>query len=130
VRRLLSISLLLLLSLPLISPLFALGAEADAGLPVCCRRDGKHHCDTMKQTLSDAGAARPAGQQAGVLHEKCPCYPVVLAAPHLDLSSDVSNSTTFAALITESACVAQTRTLRRISFDRSRQKRGPPSESA
>src|SRR6185437_12395136 len=55
VRRLLALSLLLLFSFPLVSPLLALSSNSDANLPVCCRRNGVHHCG-MKLQRSNTSA--------------------------------------------------------------------------
>jgi hypothetical protein len=41
-RRALALLLLAVIGSPLITPLLFASARAD--LPVCCRRDGKHHC--------------------------------------------------------------------------------------
>jgi hypothetical protein len=59
VRRLLAISLLLLFSFPLVSPLLALSANPETNLPACCRRDGKHHCqmNMQRSSASTDGAA-------------------------------------------------------------------------
>jgi hypothetical protein len=43
VRRVLALALLGVFSFSLI-PLQAFAADDEAGLPACCRRNGKHHC--------------------------------------------------------------------------------------
>jgi len=73
-RRFSAILLLALFSYSLLSPV--LGAPgADANLPSCCRRNGKHHC-----SMSRGGGA---SQSAAGFYadDKCPMYPgVVLSA--------------------------------------------------
>ena len=49
-RKLLSLAFLLLFSLPLISPLFALATPATR-LPICCRNNGNHHCEGIPGEL-------------------------------------------------------------------------------
>ncbi len=122
VRRIVSISLLLMFSLPLISPLFA-ARTAEANLPACCRRVGKHHC-IMSQTTSSDGRSI----QVGAVRERCPSYPATPVTPHLDLSLDEVRARVFAGVIGLETCIAQTEARYRISFDRSRQKRGPPGQ--
>jgi len=119
VRRALSISLLLLFSFSLISPLLA-SDVVQANLPACCRRAGKHHC-----AMPDSNSQQ--GKSVGVISEKCPCIPPSTAALHLLVFAPPAKAAVFAGLIAHPAIHAQTAAQYRISFDRSRQKRGPPS---
>ncbi len=119
-RRILAISLLLLLGLPLVAPLFADGA-AEASVPACCRRDGKHHC-MMMQMESQSGD----GVRLAAVRERCPYCPTVPVTPHLDFAMDAGETTICSAVVSHPCGVAQTEARLRISFDRSRQKRGPP----
>jgi hypothetical protein len=125
VRRTLSISLLLLFMLPLVSPLFAASA-AEANVPACCRRDGKHHCmmaaAIAQRSSSDAGKTETARVQ-----ESCPYNPTALAAINLPFVSDKIQTAVFAGIVSSSARLTQTEVSLRISIDRSHQKRGPPS---
>jgi hypothetical protein len=61
---------LLLLGLPSVAPLLAQNAEA--ALPACCRRDGKHHCTMLTIQLSPANSSRPAISR---VDPKCPLFP-------------------------------------------------------
>lgn len=120
-RRLLAISLLTLFALPFALPLFASGAS-DANLPICCRRDGKHHCAAMAIGASQGNSMRTVG-------EKCPysiAPPAVLVLPTFTPSTAAS---VFAGIVRHPATAPQTEAQQRISFDRSRQKRGPPVQS-
>jgi len=67
-RRAVALALLVLFSWMLIAPLFA--PDAEASLPPCCRRHGKHHC-MMQRLLAMSG--KPGGPPA--LQEDCPCQP-------------------------------------------------------
>jgi len=120
VRRLLAISLLLIFSLPLVSPLFGEQA-AERILPACCRRDGRHHCsmpnDGSSSSLSTIG-------------EKCPCAPDSPAVISLHSFTPGTAAATFAELTRHPAVSPQTDAQRRVSFDRTRQKRGPPAPIA
>jgi hypothetical protein len=119
VRRALSISLLLLFSFLLISPL--LGSDVvQANLPACCRRAGKHHCSFV-----DPGSQQTPG--VGLIAEKCPHMPAITAAFHLSLFAPQASEALFAGLTAHPAIHAQTAAQYRISFDHSRQKRGPPA---
>ena len=119
VRRLLAISLLFLFSLPLISPL--LGDDAEASLPACCRRSGKHHCE-----MPDASTAT-SRSGAGAVHEKCPFTPAAPAILVLPSFTPPTAAAIFAGIASHPAIAAQTEAQLRISFDRARQKRGPPA---
>ena len=122
-RRLLSISLLLLFVLPLVSPLLA-AAPSESNLPACCRRNGKHHC-AMAGQLQSSGASPAAS--APVLRERCPCALTAQAPSHLTYTPRQQTAAIYAGLANHPACHAQTEARLRISFDRSRQKRGPPA---
>lgn len=127
VRRLFAISLLLLFGLPLVSPLLASDA-VDASLPACCRRAGKHHCAMSADAGSQPGvAASKTGASVSIVAEKCPYAPATPAAFHLTIVAPPVAAATFAGLAGHPAVHAQTEARYRISFDRSRQKRGPPS---
>jgi hypothetical protein len=54
VRRALAAALLGFLSFSLV-PLQAFAADEDAGLPACCRRNGKHHCTLPSGQGSSSG---------------------------------------------------------------------------
>jgi hypothetical protein len=123
VRRLLSILLLAVFGLPVVSPLFALSATEVTRLPACCRRDGKHHCVASAAERSNSMLRET---QFGGPSEKCPCCPLAVAAKHNELLALPIADAVFASLGGHPSGVAQTESMRRISRDRSRQKRGPP----
>ena len=125
-RRLLSILLLAVLGMPLVASVFAAGQDPEAGLAACCRRNGKHHC-SMGQQASEALPGQSASFQAPAA--RCPYCPRLAAVYHpLPLAGPPAQSI-FAALVSHPAGFAQTQSRLRISRDRSRQKRGPPSLS-
>ena len=119
VRRLLAISMMLLFGFTLVLPLFASDAS-EASLPACCRRNGKHHCSMPAWDAKQ-------GRQFTVVSEKCPCPPATPAVSHLSNFALPADRAAFAGVISHPAIHAQTAAQYRISFDRSRQKRGPPS---
>lgn len=122
-RRFLSISLLLLFTLPLVSPLFA-ASPTEANVPVCCRRNGKHHCTMLTAAQhSSSGAGKT---KAASLRERCPYNPTSAAAINLPFVADEIQRAIYAAILSHPTCHAQTEALFRISFSRSHQKRGPP----
>ena len=121
VRRILSFTLLLLFSFPLISPLLALTAGSDANLPACCRRNGAHHCMRMTRPTESSGVTLSAVPQ------RCPAFPAVVnQVRHGNLSLSPA-SLIFAGIVSHPAVKPQTQARARVALDRSCQKRGPPA---
>ncbi len=121
-RRALASFLLTLLSFPLIAPLLV--ADSDSQLPPCCRRNGKHHCSMM--WMADQRSS--PGPAVRTLQPKCPYYPAATIVPCEPNVAVLGNSPViFALLAGRSAGRARTEAGYRISFSRSRQKRGPPA---
>jgi hypothetical protein len=119
VRRALAISLMLLFSLPVVLPLFR-PSMAEATLPVCCRRGGRHQC-----TQRSEGATQSSG--IGVVSDKCPYTPAASVVPVLRSFTPATAASIFAGIASHPAVSPQTAAQLRISFDRARQKRGPPA---
>jgi hypothetical protein len=122
-RRALASLLLALFSFPLIAAVLL--AETAPDLPSCCRRSGAHHCVTgVHDNASQDG---PAFR----LFQRCPAFPL---APAVTVDTATAILRTFSAisagLVSHPAIQRQTEALGRISFSRSRQKRGPPSPLA
>jgi hypothetical protein len=120
-RRVLALLLLVGFSLPLIAPAFASHPD-EASLPACCRRNGEHHC--AMSGMIQAGAA---GRDRTVA-PKCPFAPfaaVALMLPHPYATKAASAVSTPHA--GPAAMVRDAEAGFRVSFDRTRQKRGPPS---
>lgn len=118
-RRILAISLLILFSLPLALPFLSVNAAA-ASVPICCRKNGKHHCVMSMNSRS----------RTSTIGEKCPyriATPAVLVLPSFTPSASAA---VYAGVVRHPAAVAQEEARQRVSFDRSRQKRGPPSRIA
>jgi hypothetical protein len=122
-RRALAIILLAGFSFPLIAPLFASG-PSEASLPACCRRNGKHHC-MMTSAMTGETSSRDRS-----VAEKCPYSPLAglalmlphaLAAAHRPIAAAGSAG--------QAAAVRDALAGYRISADRTRRKRGPPSRS-
>jgi hypothetical protein len=126
-RKLLAISLLALLGLPYLQSLMALTPDGGANLPACCRRNGKHHC-MMSMAERTQFTSRTSHFQAPA--EKCPYWPAIITISQSNTFVLPAPQATFAELIAHPAITAQTESKRRISFNRSRQKRGPPSPSS
>jgi hypothetical protein len=114
VQRVCATLLLVLFGFPLIVPVIRV--ESETKLPTCCRREGKHHC----------GMANPETSGAA-LREKCPSYPGVGAMPAFSPTILLNGTQAFfSGIVKHPAVHSQTEALQRISFTRSRQKRGPP----
>ena len=119
-RRILSLAMLLVFCFPLIAPLFASGPETS--LPACCRRDGAHHCSMGTAMLGMQGGTRWSSLQS-----KCPNYPKAVTVAGVGHWFLVKPQMQFADVVAHPSARPQTEARYRISFGRSRQKRGPPS---
>jgi hypothetical protein len=118
-RRVIALSLMMLFSWTLIAPFFA--PNADANLPACCRKNGKHHC--MMRMMERRG-----GLQKGFtsVSEKCPCFPVSTCAIYSPIFKPEAEGQFSADVVRHPAIAPQSEVFYRISFLRSHQKRGPP----
>jgi hypothetical protein len=123
VRRILALSLLLLFSFPLVSPLLALSANSDANLPVCCRRNGAHHCEMKMQRSISA-------QQVAVstIPTKCPFYPRPATLVRHNDARLHARILPHAAAIQHGTIKARTGAHVQIALDTAWQKRGPPTQ--
>ena len=131
VKKILSILLLAVVGLAPASPLLTLAAEAlthgadrNSSLPVCCRRNGKHHC---MMSLGERSQLTQHGLALNSSPDKCPYCPGTIAATHNDVVAASTAQATFAAMVSHPSGAAQTESKRPISLDRSHQKRGPPA---
>ncbi len=115
--------MLMLFGWLLTAPLFA--PDAEANLPACCRRNGKHHC--MMQLMERYGA-KDIGFTS--VSEKCPSIPTSTGAVHAPTSKPEAGERFYAEVVFHPACAPQTEACSRIPFLRSHQKRGPPSPLA
>jgi hypothetical protein len=126
-RRLLSILLFWATLFPMVAPALTTGAMGQSTLPACCRRGGKHHCVMSPEVRALLLGESNGAIRLGTPPEKCPYRQHSLVAVHLQVFTPGAAATPAAFLLHEPSAVAQAECLRRISFDRSRQKRGPPS---
>jgi hypothetical protein len=78
----------------------------------------------MDQTESSSSS-----HNVSAIPQKCPSYPAaVTQIEHGELSSHTA-SLIFAEIVSHPSVTTQTEARARVAFDRSRQKRGPPSYS-
>jgi hypothetical protein len=111
-------------SFPLISPLLS-APRPEAKLPPCCRKDGKHACGMMPK----AEAPHPTGEAAIKARKTaCPLFPAAQSTPAM-VKADVAvpPHTLTVPVHTVRVAAEQAEAQYRISFNRSCQKRGPPS---
>jgi len=78
----------------------------------------------------DQGALSVAGDRFSAPVERCPYYPRAMTATHAGVMSPAAYSSILASPASHPSGVAQTESKRRIARDRSRQKRGPPSQNS
>ncbi|HLY20137.1 MAG TPA: hypothetical protein VKR61_23075 [Bryobacteraceae bacterium] len=119
-RRVPALLLLSAFSLALIGPVFS--ADADADLPACCRRDGKHHCAMMTAEPVSSGVTVKAAAA------KCPFFPKGGAVlPHSGAAMISGARPAGEPIPSHTAAVV--RAIAGYSFrsNRSHQKRGPPN---
>jgi hypothetical protein len=110
-------------SFPLIAPLFTSGPD-EASLPACCRRDGKHHCMLAAMMTGGVPSRNP------IVTEKCPWSPFSgrsLMLPHAFALRGQPRLTGHADA--SAAIMRDPEAGYRVSADRTRQKRGPPTLS-
>lgn len=94
-------------------------ATPNLTVPACCRKNGQHHC-----MMAQPGASGPA---VSSIAAKCPCFPRATVASQAQSVAASNSSAIFAGLVRHPAGSPQSEAACRISYDRSRQKRGPPS---
>jgi len=123
VRRLLSLTLLLLFSLPLLMPLVALGQSSESQLAACCRRAGVHHCAMSPEQL----ALLDHGRHFAAPQSTCPMMPKAVAPLHSDAATLSMSATFYAGILSHPAQFHQVEAWARVALDGARQKRGPPS---
>ena len=124
VRRLISLVLLAVFSLPLILPALALGQDPENNLPACCRRNGAHHCRMSAQEMQ----ALLDGHQFATVHSKCPLYPAAPVTLHRqDLSFDSAKPALPETPDSLAQKTAQIAAWARAAEAGARHKRGPPA---
>ncbi len=126
-RRLLSILLFWATLFPLIAPALSSGAMGQSTLPACCRRGGKHHCMMSPEMRALMLGEQDGSTRVGTPPEQCPYRQHSLAASHLQVFTSRAAATHPAFLLRQPSVAKQAECLRRIAFDRSHQKRGPPT---
>lgn len=119
-RRPIALSLLAWFSWMLILPMFA--PDAEANLPPCCRRNGKHHC--MMRMMQ-----RPSGHEKrlGTASEKCPYLPVSTCAVYSQTFKPECGEIASIEVVRPVPSAPQQESLRSAFLLRSHQKRGPPA---
>jgi hypothetical protein len=122
-QRLLAILLLCNFGFPLLA--LATPTEQQSNLPACCRRGGKHHCAIQQ---ANEHLQPSAESTARSISGKCPYSPSTgMLAAHFETLSVSFCQAVLGFVLAAPTSQSQTEALYRISFSRSRQKRGPPS---
>jgi hypothetical protein len=115
-RRFPAILLIAIFGFTVIGPVLVV--DGSANLPACCRREGKHHCAKPDTSGTGFKAVGP----------RCAEFPRAGAFPlHSDPVLLRGSQLFFGALLRYPAVAARAAAGYRLSFSRSRQKRGPPS---
>lgn len=123
VRRASAMSLLFAICFPtIVAPAFA---DEEANLPQCCRRTGIHHCSMGQDEGGPAG-----GTSFQSIQTRCPACPIGAAASASpDFAFLKASVAIFASVVSHPSTHFQTEARYRVSFSRTRQKRGPPALS-
>lgn len=119
-RRLLAILLLAAFGLPTVAPLLAQTQDADRNLPACCRRNGAHHC-AMSMAAQNSNSPTVSG--------RCPAFPQPAAVANLIPAAFFATHPGIKLPITTQSAVTRAETQRRISRERTRHTRGPPTNN-
>ena len=120
--RVVAIAVLLIFSGNMVLP--ALLADSESTLPACCRRDGKHRCAMMEAFDKQQESA---GLSWKSVSRKCPQFPKSTVG-FLTHPATPQRQIFFAgSTANHPVQKTQTEVLYRISHNRARQKRGPPS---
>jgi hypothetical protein len=126
-RRLLAILLFWATLFPSIAPALTTGALGQSTLPACCRRGGAHHCEMSAAFRALLQRELDGETRISARPQACPYSQGSLAAAHLQTLTAGTRALDAAFSLHPPSAAAQAECLRRISFDRSRQKRGPPT---
>jgi hypothetical protein len=118
-RRWFAFVLLLLTAFLPLQPLLA-SAQADAGLPACCRRNGTHHC-MMLQTMAMADS----GTQSFVRPSPCPFWKLAVSPAVVAVAGAVPTLRSRPAIAEDVA--AATPSFLFVHLARSRSARAPPT---
>jgi len=130
VQRLKAILLLALFAASLIPP--ATSTAVDAKLPACCRRDGRHHCAMLAQTIASRGAssARNSSLSVSQRQQPCPLFAKQSALPMpARLSLPAPSRLTFCVPPGRTTAASQAAPQGQDAFRQRQQERGPPSFS-
>jgi hypothetical protein len=115
-----AMSLMLLLVFAGNAAVPAFFTHSDSDLPPCCRRNGAHHCAMMHGLDADGGSKLVAAP--------CPNFPAHSVAVFTERSTPPPPATVVMAVLrAQPADREQIETLYRVSYNRTRQKRGPPT---
>jgi hypothetical protein len=123
-QRLLSFSLFLAITFPVLAPLLVVDASGDSKLPACCRHQGpNHHCSML---LAYVLAHMPGTHIAPIPHP-CNQFPAAVS-PSVQMGMNCKAAEQIAVGLTSHPAIQlQVEARARISLDRAWRKRGPPS---
>jgi hypothetical protein len=129
-RRILPILLLLVLGLEpavpaaLASGLLRLSGKADARLPECCRRNGKHHCEMGSEPEQVSAGSKATTVSA---NDPCPFAPRTLVSTAPTLAALVQSPASSTIRISQLRPLTASHSRPSIGDRRSQPKRGPPA---
>jgi hypothetical protein len=104
------------------TPFLELSSGPESNLPICCRRNGAHHCTGILTESSGSGINLSA------IPQRCPAYPAVVTQVRHGKLSLPAASLIFTRIIGSPVIKTETTSQARIALDLSHQKRGPPTK--
>jgi hypothetical protein len=120
-QRWIAISVVVLLALPVLLPLVS--SDAEAHLPPCCRRDGRHHCAMMDALRQSAGYG------FHLKSPRCQSWPTSTVTPQHHDTFVLSAALFYAGVVSDPSHFAQVTAAYIASRSRTHLKRGPPHSS-
>ena len=125
-RRWLSIFLVLVFG---VGPLAAtLSAGGESRLPVCCRRQGVHHC-TMSRDMAAKMAEGASGNLILTAPKTCPSFPGYVATPTTTILALAASGDGLPVLLAQPHSPDYARAAAHLSQIRTRAGRAPPASS-
>jgi hypothetical protein len=117
-RRILAIFLIAAFGLPVAASALALAQDSGSShLPACCRRNGAHHCGMLA-----------ASKGAPAVSATCPSFPQPsTTAPAANSAALIPTAPATLLHLTSFTAAQRAEAQRRLSRERSRHKRGPPT---
>jgi hypothetical protein len=122
-RRSIATGLLCLSVTLFVAPIFV--ADPQSNLPLCCRRDGEHHCGMIHMSGQATRGAR-----LSAVTPKCPLFPQAAPSAHGIQWCPYATQTFFQGVVRQAAYPRQAVIQYRVFSARAHRTRGPPRSAS